>query len=108
MRGAGPASGGSSTGGGGGMSSSFGFVGGSADCATLALGRGGSGSGWLENERRATRPPTPRRRTTATIAYFVLPPEFGTPAGGRLVGGLISVGVLSRKEGPPLRPCEGG
>jgi hypothetical protein len=34
-----------------------------------------------------------------------LPPETGTPAGGRLEGGLISLGGLNRKEASRVRPC---
>lgn len=72
------------------MSSSFGLDGGALDGATHALASGAGPLAWLEQLRCPMTATMPRTSTTATIAYFALPPETGTPAGGRLEGGLIS------------------
>jgi len=87
------------------MSSSFGLDGGALDGATNALASGAGPLAWLEQLRCPMTATMPRTSTTATIAYFALPPETGTPAGGRLEGGLISLGGLNRKEASRVRPC---
>src|SRR5258708_2421578 len=95
----GPASGFSSTGGGGGMSSILGFAG-SVDWATL--GAGGIGAGALarsEARRQATMAPMASKSAAATMAYFALPPDAGTPAGGRLEGLVIRNSWGSRVRG---------
>ena len=91
IRGPAAASGFSSRGGGAGTSSIFGFSGFGASIAAVGAGAGG----WLRlaNVRQAKMPPAATTSRTAMTAYFVLPLESGTPAGGRLeeggVGGLI-------------------
>src|SRR5215470_5328109 len=96
-----PASGFSSTGGGGGMSSTLGLLGPGGAWATLA-GGGGRGAGWLfrsADPRQTTMATMASRRTAATIAYFALLPDVGTPAGGRLEGLVIrSGGSAVRRE----------
>ena len=88
------------------MSSSFGLEDGSLEGTTSALG---TGPELLDGVVQLRRPITAAMATIsarATTAYFALPPETGTPAGGRLEGGLISLGGLNRKEASRVRPCE--
>src|SRR2546430_9568722 len=87
--GPGPASGFSSMGGGGGMSSIFGLPD-STGCATIEAEGIGAALERLDRLRQAkTSSAMPSTKATATMAYFALPPDAGTPAGGRLEGGII-------------------
>ena len=62
--------------------------------ATLATGLGAEAGAGGER-RRAKVTPIPAMRKSAMSAYFALPLEVGTPAGGRLEGRDHLVGLWS-------------